>query len=102
MPGQENGPMDQRSELLREWNEGESIAALAEIYEVSRKTIHKWINRHAEEGTVGLEDRSRAPHTSPQKLSEEMIARIIAARQRRGGGPRKLLVEIAEATPGET
>src|SRR5437588_117663 len=36
MPWKENGPMDQRIELLREWNEGESIAALAEMGEANQ------------------------------------------------------------------
>ncbi len=92
--------MEQRVELIREWKEGESIVSLAEDYGVSRKTIYKWIERHAAEGAAGLQDRSRAPHTSPQQLSEEMIGRIIEARQRWGWGPRKLLVKLGQAWPG--
>ena len=91
--------MEQRVELLREWKEGESITALAEAYEVSRKTIYKWIERHEREGTAGLADRNRAPLTSPHRLSEEMVARILEARQRWGWGPRKLLVKMAAACP---
>jgi putative transposase len=91
--------MERRVELIREWNDGESIVSLAESYRVSRKTIYKWIDRHAAEGTAGLEDRSRAPHSSPQRLSEETIARVIAARQRWGWGPRKLIVKLAQAMP---
>lgn len=89
--------MEQRVELIQQWKDGESITALAEAYAVSRKTIYKWIERQAEEGTAGLADRSRAPHTSPQRLSEAMIARILEARQRWGWGPRKLLVKLAAA-----
>jgi transposase InsO family protein len=92
--------MERRVELIREWNDGESIVSLADSYGVSRKTIYKWIERHAAEGTAGLEDRSRAPHSSPQKLSEATIARVIEARQRWGWGPRKLVVKIAQAAPG--
>jgi transposase InsO family protein len=88
--------MEQRIELIREWSQGVSITALAEIYEVSRKTIYKWIERHASEGVSGLEDRSRAPHSSPQRLSAETVARIIEARQRWGWGSRKLIVKLAE------
>jgi transposase InsO family protein len=90
--------MEQRVELIRLHKEGESIVSLAENYGVSRKTIYKWIDRLAAEGAAGLEDRSRAPHTSPQKLTEETIARIIQARQRWGWGPRKLLVKMEEAS----
>jgi putative transposase len=57
--------MERRVELIREYHDGESIVSLAESYGVSRKTIYKWIDRRAAEGTAGLEDRSRAPHTSP-------------------------------------
>ncbi len=94
--------MERRVEVIREWNDGESIVSLAEAYGVSRKTIYKWIERHAAEGAAGLKDRSRAPHRSPQKLSEETIARVIEARQRWGWGPRKLVVKMAEAHPAET
>jgi transposase InsO family protein len=90
--------MERRVELIREYHDGESIVSLAESYGVSRKTIYKWIDRHAAEGTAGLEDRSRAPHTSPQRLSEATIARVIEARQRWGWGPRKLIVKLAEAS----
>ena len=86
--------MEQRIELIREWKEGESIAALAAMHGVSRKTIYKWIERHAEEGSAGLAERSRAPHTSPRRLSEERIASIVAARHRRGWGPRKLVRKL--------
>lgn len=89
--------MEQRVELIREWKDGESIVWLAEAYGVSRKTIYKWIKRHAAEGAAGLQNRSRAPHSSPQQLSEEMVARVIQARKRWGWGPRKLVVKLAQA-----
>ncbi len=78
-----------------------SIVSLADSYGVSRKTINKWLDRHQAEGSGGLQDRSRAPHRSPQQLSEETIARIIEARQRWGWGPRKLLVKLAQAAPDQ-
>lgn len=93
--------MERRVELIRQWKDGESIISLAESYGVSRKTIYKWIDRHAAEGVAGLQDRSRAPHTSPQQLSEETIARIIQARQRWGWGPRKLIVKLAQSAPDQ-
>lgn len=93
--------MDLRVELIGEYEAGESITALSESYGVSRKTIYKWLERHSGEGVAGLQDRSRAPHTSPQRLSGEMIARIVEARQRWGWGPRKLLVKLAAAAPDQ-
>lgn len=76
MPWKENGPME-RLELIREWREGESITVLADTYRVSRKTIYKWIARYESEGAAGLEDQSRAPQSSPQRLSEAMNEELV-------------------------
>ncbi len=92
--------MDLRVELIRDYEAGESIAALAEIYEVSRKTIYKWLKRYESAGTAGLADRSRAPHERPQQVSEEMVQAIIEARQRWKWGPRKLRLKLIEQRPG--
>jgi transposase InsO family protein len=99
MAWKESRTMDLRVQLIHDYNEGQSISALAEIYEVSRKTIYKWLVRHDAEGVAGLADRSRIPQHSPGKLSEEIIAHILAARQRWNWGPRKLRVKLAAAHP---
>ena len=50
-------------------------AAAARRYRVSRKTVHKWSKRW--DGTVAsLEGRSRRPHHSPRKHSEEELRLI--------------------------
>jgi putative transposase len=99
MPWKENRAMDLRVQLIQDYEEGESIAALAGIYSVARKTIYKWLARHEAEGVVGLADRSRAPQHCPGKLSDEVIAHIIKARQRWSWGPRKLRVKLVAAHP---
>jgi putative transposase len=99
MPWKESNTMDLRVRLIQDYEDGYSVSALAEIYEVSRNTVYKWLERHAAEGAAGLADRSRAPLHSPAKLSEEMIARIVAARHRWNWGPRKLRVKLSQAQP---
>jgi transposase InsO family protein len=99
MPWKESSPMDLRVQLIQDHDDGESVAALAEIYGVSRKTIYKWLDRHASGGVAGLADRSRAPLHCPGKLTQEVIAAIIAARQHWHWGPRKLRVKLAAAQP---
>ena len=94
--------MDLRAKLMEEYEEGESIAALSEIYEVSRKTIYKWLKRYQDSGVAGLAERSRAPHTRPQQLSEELAGQIVQARQRWKWGARKLLAKLREAHPEVT
>jgi putative transposase len=99
MPWKENRTVDLRVQLMHDYNEGHTISAPAEIYDVSRKTIYKWLARHEEGGVAGLADRSRVPQHFPGKLTEEVISQIIAARQRWNWGPRKLRVKLAEAHP---
>jgi transposase InsO family protein len=99
MPWKENGTMDLRIQLIQDYNEGESIAALAEIYGVARKTVYKWLARHGAEGAAGLADRSRVPLHFPGQLTDEVIGHIVAARQRWHWGPRKLRVKLAAAHP---
>ena len=91
--------MDLRVQLIHDHEGGESISALSEIYGVARKTIYKWLERHDAAGVAGLADRSRAPQHCPHKLSADVIAEIIAARQRWNWGPRKLRVKLAAAQP---
>ncbi len=38
--------------LIQDYEEGHSISALAEIYDVSRKTIYKWLERYDEAGAL--------------------------------------------------
>ena len=99
MPWKESKTMDLRVQLIHDHEEGESISALSEIYGVARKTIYKWLERHDAAGVAGLADRSRAPQHCPHKLSADVIAEIIAARQRWNWGPRKLRVKLAAAHP---
>jgi putative transposase len=91
--------MDLRVQLIRDHDEGQNISALAEVYGISRKTIYKWLARHAAEGAAGLADRSRKPQHCPGRLTDEVVAAIIAARHRWNWGPRKLRVKLAAADP---
>jgi transposase InsO family protein len=95
MPWKESKPMDQRVRLIEEYANGESIMALAESYGIARKTVYKWLQRHASGGVAALADRSRAPLNCPSKVSAEMIA----ARHRWKWGPRKLRVKLSAAQP---
>lgn len=91
--------MDLRVRLIQEYHEGESIAALAELYGIARKTVYKWLERYDAAGVAGLADRSRVPKQIPGRVSEEVVACIVAARYRWHWGPRKLRVKLAAAHP---
>src|SRR4030088_2361076 len=67
MPWKEDGPMELRIELIQEWEEGESITALAEGYGVARKTIYKWIERPRQRRSGGT---GRTPPSAAQQSPE--------------------------------
>jgi len=56
-------------------------ARVAEQLGVSRGTVAKWIDRYEAEGPAGLEDRSSRPHSTPQRTSTELEARVLELRR---------------------
>jgi hypothetical protein len=48
MPWKESKPMDQRVRLIQDYEDSESITALAEIYGIARKTAYKWLGLGAQ------------------------------------------------------
>src|ERR1700678_3351066 len=89
----------QRLLLVQDYEEGTSISELGEIYDLSRKTIYKWLERHEEHGVTGLADLSRRPHESPNQVSAEVEAAIVGVRRRWKWGPRKLRIKLCEQDP---
>ncbi len=90
MPWKEIGVVESRMEALIRHKEGERVSDLSREYGVSRQTFYKWVRRHEEEGVCGLFDRSRRPHRSPNRVSQEVEDRIIELRLKYGWGGRNI------------
>jgi len=60
----------------------ESIASICDRFGISEKTGFKILKRYKEEGLKGLEERSRARHTHPYRISAEVAERVIALRRK--------------------
>jgi len=84
--------MEERYRFVVSVGSGEySVSEACGLFGISRKTGHKWLQRHAEEGRQGLENRSRRPESSPQRTPESTEQEILSAwSSHRGWGPRKL------------
>ncbi|MDP2919580.1 MAG: helix-turn-helix domain-containing protein [Dehalococcoidia bacterium] len=66
--------MDLRTRMITEWLSKEySITELSGRYDVSRKTIYKWIERYGNEGIEGLVELARTPHHRPNATPEEIV-----------------------------
>jgi len=65
---------------------GEAREQIAAEYEISTRTVAKWVARFRAEGEFGLVDRSSAPNTSPHRTPEDRVAAIAALRRLRMTG----------------
>ena len=68
--------------------EGWSVSAVAQRFQVDDKTVRKWCDRYRAEGAAGLEDRSSRPRHSPNRTPEPLRRRVVElrCRTRRGAG----------------
>jgi transposase InsO family protein len=103
MPWQEQSVMSQRQDLVAMvQQEGITIAEACRRAGISRPTAYRWLAR-AMAGEIAFTDRSRRPHTSPQRTSAELEARVLALRaQHPAWGGRKLyhrLRDLGVAAP---
>lgn len=79
MPWKERSVMDERMKFIGSILSGEKMASLCREFGISRVTGYKIWNRYQEQGISGLPNRSRAPHSHPNRLPfavEELIVRL--------------------------
>ncbi|HUS65789.1 MAG TPA: IS481 family transposase [Kofleriaceae bacterium] len=101
MPWRESSPMDERVRFVVEARLGRlNFAELCRLFGISRKTGYKWMERYEAEGPLGLRARSSAPHTSPQRIEDQVAAELVSLRKAHPTwGPRKLLAILERAHP---
>jgi transposase len=74
---------DQRVRFVVRASCGEqSVRALCAEFGISRPTGYLWLRRYREAGVAGIAERSRRPHHSPERTSEDLEARVIQLRRR--------------------
>ena len=61
--------------------EGWSVVAVASAFEVSTRTVRKWLARFGSEGDAGLQTRSSAPHLVANRLPAPWLAMIARLRR---------------------
>lgn len=82
---------EQRLRFVLEAERGEaSFSELCRQFGIGRTTGYKWRRRFQADGMAGLAERSRRPLHSPGRTAESIEQQVVAERQRRGWGARKL------------
>lgn len=79
-----------RLQIVRHRKDGYTQAAIAEMMGVSRATVCKWLQRHAEEGLAGLSDRSSRPIEIAHALPPDLVAAICRLRREQAWGPHRI------------
>jgi len=67
--------------VRRVLEDGWTVAAAAAAFEVSTRTVRKWLARFGSEGVAGLQDRSSAPHLVANKLAAPWLAMVTRLRR---------------------
>jgi len=65
-----------RKLMIKARRNGKQVMDIAEMFDVSRKTVWKWYKRVSKKGWPNYRDRSKRPHTIHKKitpLAEEAI-----------------------------
>jgi transposase InsO family protein len=61
--------------------EGTNMSQLCRRFGISRTTGYKWLRRYRQQGKDGLKDRSRRPHTSPNKTPRHVEDAVCEVRR---------------------
>ena len=79
-------------------DQGWTVEATAERFQVDAKTVRKWRDRFLTEGDTGLLDRSSRPCRSPNRTSPRPVRRqVIAMRKKRRWGADHIAFELGLA-----
>jgi transposase InsO family protein len=84
--------MSFRKEIVSLANRSDAnIREISRRFNVSPKTIYKWLGRYDEKGEEGLRDRSRRPHQSPKRTGKPIESKVLKVRDRHPAwGARKI------------
>lgn len=101
MPWIKTKPMDQKIQLIADWQTNYfSVTDLSHKYGISRKIIYKWLNRYEELGIDGLKEQSRAPIHSPNQTKDDIVELIVKEKlKNRNRGPKKIYNQLKTQYP---
>jgi putative transposase len=90
--------MDERVRLIALWNEGQmTVSQLARTFEISRKTVYKWLERYEKGGVEGLAERVAVAHHHPHATPDALVSALLELRKERPTwGPKKLRARLAQ------
>ncbi|MET8044840.1 helix-turn-helix domain-containing protein [Micromonospora sp. NPDC005215] len=87
--------VEQRYQAVMAVLAGDPVVDVAEKVGVSRQSVHGWLRRYADEGLVGLQDRSHRPDGCAHQASPEVEALVCELRRHHPRwGSRRIAFEL--------
>ena len=86
-------PEGRRKMVALVLEDGWTIEATAERFQLDAKTVRKWRDRFRAEGEAGLQDRSSRPHRSPRRTGARLRKRVLHLRRKRRWGADRIARE---------
>ena len=83
MPWNESNLMNERIKFVARLLDGESMTAVCREFGITRKTGYKIFNRYKEIGLEGLQNQSRRPHRSANKIPFQVERTILRIKKER-------------------
>jgi putative transposase len=101
MPWKETCAMDEKVKMINDLLKREhNITEIGEHYQVSRKTVYKWLERFQTKGIEAPQEGSRAPHRHPNATSPEIVSQLIETKLRHVyWGPKKVVASLKQKYP---
>jgi transposase-like protein len=63
--------------IIRHAEENGNVALTCRYFGIPAESYYKWLRRYEEFGVEGLRDRSTRPHSCPNAINEEVVAKIL-------------------------
>jgi transposase InsO family protein len=82
-----------REDLVQRVSHGVTLKLAAASFNVTPKTVAKWVRRYRGFGLAGLRDRSSRPRHSPRRTGSRLVEEVIALRRQH-----RPAYQIAQAT----
>jgi transposase InsO family protein len=83
MPWKETCAMDEKVQMIGDWlNQEHTVTEIGERYQVSRKTVYKWIERYRAGGIKALQEGSHAALKHANATGNEIAAELILTKRR--------------------
>lgn len=88
-----------RSLIIKAYRKGHRIKDIADMFDVHRWTVWKWVKRTYHPGRKNLKDRCRKPHRRHRKITPNIEEAILLLRDKFLWGTQRIMIALMSPPP---